>query len=332
MSYGLIADSLRYGFAVGRIRVLETRLVTPSTYERLIDARSLGEQCRILTETPYGDYLETARTADDVERGLDAALADLYASFLGQANLPESFMDFFVVRRRFENLKGRLKAEALGVAPAGTLTDLGGAAVEASRGSSGMLASRVRRAERAIRAALARDDGRLPAEEIEDAVDRELYRELAAIARDADFAFMREVVELEVDIANLRVFIRGRRRDTAVGDVRARFVPGGRIPIPSLVVAYRLAPLEAVARLSARRRLPGVGPEVFTDPARFDSVAARLVSQRARAGLRTATGPDPVVGYILEREAEARALRALLIGSMARLPLDRLRERSRYAA
>jgi V/A-type H+-transporting ATPase subunit C len=332
VSRDLIADSLRYGFAVGRIRVLETRLVPPSTYERLIDARSLVEQSRILTETPYGDYLETVRSAEDVERGLDAALADLYTSFLGQANLPKSFMDFFLVRRLFANLKGRLKAEALGIEPAGMLSNLGAVAAEAARGQSEGLPSRARRAERAIRAALAGDDGRLPAEEIEEAADRELYRELAAIARDADIAFMREIVELEVDIANVRVFIRGRRRDTAGGDVRARFLPGGRIPVPSLMVAYRLPPPEAVARLSARMPLPGVGPEVLADPARFDIVAARLVSQRARAGLRTATGPDPVVGYILEREAEARELRALLIGSLARLPLDRLRERFRYAA
>jgi V/A-type H+-transporting ATPase subunit C len=332
MSGRLIADALRYGFAVGRVRVLETRLVPPSTYERLIDARSLAEQCRILTETLYGDYLETARSAEDVERGLDAALADLYTSFLGQANLPASFMAFFLVRRQFEDLKARLKAEALGREPTGGATDQGVIAAWASSGPSGLLIPRVRRAERAIRTALARDDGTLPAEEIEDAVDRELYWELAAIARDADVAFMSEIVELEVDIANLRVFIRGRRRDAAVGDVRARWLPGGLIPIPSLAVAYRLPLLDAVARLSARRRLPGVGSEVLTDPARFDLAAARLVSQRARAGLRTATGPEPVVGYILEREAEARALRALLIGSLARLPLDRLRERFAEAA
>jgi V/A-type H+-transporting ATPase subunit C len=328
----VIADSLRYGFTVGRVRVLEGRLVGQATYERLIETRSLPEQRRILGETIYGGYLEAARTADDVERGLDAALADLYASFLGQANLPRSIAEFFLVRHQFANLKGRLKAAALGVEPAGMLTDLGGVAAEAFEGPPERLPPRARRAERAIRAALARDDGILPAEEIEDAVDRELYRELAAIARDADVAFMSEIVELEVDIANLRVFIRARRRDRALAEVRARFLPGGRIPIQSLVVAYRLAPVEAAARLSARRPLTGVGPEVFANPALFDLAAARLLSQQARAGLRIAIGPEPVIGYVLEREAEARALCAVLIGSLARVPPDQLRERSRYAA
>ena len=74
----VIADPQRYGFAVGRVRVLETRLLKKSHFERLLDASSLFEQKRILSETIYGGYLENVNTADDIEIALDRSIADLY--------------------------------------------------------------------------------------------------------------------------------------------------------------------------------------------------------------------------------------------------------------
>jgi V/A-type H+-transporting ATPase subunit C len=87
-----IADPKRYGFAVGRVRVLETRLLGRSTFERLLDAHSFREQLRILSETPYGVYLEGVTTAEGVEAALDGSLRDLYNDFLEQANLPEDIV------------------------------------------------------------------------------------------------------------------------------------------------------------------------------------------------------------------------------------------------
>ena len=323
----VIRDSLRYGFAVGRVRVLETHLLPHATYERLIEARSLAEQRRILGETVYGGYLEMAHTIEGIERGLDAALSDLYDDFLCRANLPRPFVEFFLVRYEFENLKGRLKAEALGVSSAPMLTALGCGSTEPFEGPSEKLPLRMRAAERKVREALARDDGSLPPDEIEDAVDTELFATLAEIAGESRSAFVRELFELEADIGNVRAFVRARARDIPIAEVRTRFVPGGRISIQGLVSAYRLPPVEAATRLAATRLLPGVDPEALADPARFDIEAVRIVSARVRASRMIAVGPEPVLGYIKERQAEVTALRVLLMGSLARVPAAHLRER-----
>ncbi|HSW41084.1 MAG TPA: V-type ATPase subunit [Patescibacteria group bacterium] len=323
----MIADSLRYGFAVGRVRVLETRLLPRAIYERLIEARSLPEQRRILGETIYGGYLETAHTIEGIERGLDAALSDLYEGFLRRSNLPGPFVEFFLVRHEFENLKGRLKAEALGVSPAAMLTSLGGTPVEVYEGPSDKLPTRIRHAERRIRESLARDDGTLPPDEIEDAVDTELFRALEEIAGASRSAFVLDLFRLEADIGNARAFVRARARDIPVAEIRARFVPGGKVPITAFVSAYRLPLIEAAARLSATRLLPRLDLEAVADPARFDFEASRIVSRRVRASRMTAIGPEPVLGYIRERLAEVAALRVLLMGSLAGVPAANLRER-----
>ena len=71
-------DALRYGFAVGKVRVLETRMLDRAACERLLDAPTLAEQRRLLSETAYGRYIERAETADEVERALDDALEGFY--------------------------------------------------------------------------------------------------------------------------------------------------------------------------------------------------------------------------------------------------------------
>ena len=90
-----IRDDIRYGYAVGRVRVLEGKLLSRGTFERLLDAADLREQKRVLAETHVGRYLESAETAADVERALEASLADLYDEFLARADLPASVVTYF---------------------------------------------------------------------------------------------------------------------------------------------------------------------------------------------------------------------------------------------
>ncbi|MCE5190546.1 MAG: V-type ATPase subunit, partial [Actinomycetia bacterium] len=88
-----VRDSVRYGFAIGKVRVLETRIFGAGTYERLVDAPTFAEQKRVLSDTVYGRYLEGATNADDVEVGLEAALDDFYR-FLDESSLPEPVVRF----------------------------------------------------------------------------------------------------------------------------------------------------------------------------------------------------------------------------------------------
>ena len=125
-----IRDDIRYGYAVGRVRVLDGRLLSRTTFERLLDAPDLREQKRILAETHVGRYLEGAETAGEVERALDASLADLYDEFLLHADLPAAVVAYFRLPYDYANLRAALKARVLGIA-AGELSALGSAPPEA---------------------------------------------------------------------------------------------------------------------------------------------------------------------------------------------------------
>jgi vacuolar-type H+-ATPase subunit C/Vma6 len=171
-----IRDPLQFGFAVGRVRVLETRLLKRSTYERLLDAPTFVEQRRILSETPYGSYLETVETAEDVERALDGAQLDVYRDFLKTANLPGPIVEYFTTLHDFENIRGMLKAEALGIESAELLNDLGSVAAE--RFASGALPPAIDRRVRTIRAAVTGEDGSLLVDLVDAMVDAAMFAAL----------------------------------------------------------------------------------------------------------------------------------------------------------
>jgi V/A-type H+-transporting ATPase subunit C len=327
-----IADPKRYGFAVGRVRVLETRLLNRSTYERLLDAHSFREQMRILSETTYGACLEGATTAEEVEAGLDASLRDLYSDFLEQANLPDDVVRYFRLMHDFENLRGRLKAEVLGIEPSELLGELGSVPAEAFAGSTEDLPADMRLAERNVRMRAGGEDGTLDADLIDPAVDAEMHRMLAEVACESGSEYLCDMAKLRIDLGNLKALVRARVRNLPVQQAEKLFVAGGTVNPNRFVEGYR-QPLEEIARQIAERPgMRGIDPESIVDPARLDLVIDTAVERQLAEARRMPVGPEPVVSYVASRKVEISMVRMLLVGKLAGVDTDTLRARVRNVA
>ncbi len=339
-------DSIRYGFAVGKVRVLETRLFGSATYERLLDAADFTEQRRILSDTIYGRYLDTAETTADVERGLDRALDDFYG-FLDQANLPKPVMLFFRERYDFANLKGALKAHLLGTGADDLLVELGTIPLAQFSGPLedlpepfGALAARIlgkssRPAPGGIYGApRARKDQDTEAHEaslqsIDEAVDRAMFAELAKLAGESKSAFLRDLAALQIDIANVKTLLRSRLANAPRDAALALMLKGGSIPLKELEELYEMPLADAGVRLASLPLLKGVSAADLADVSRLDVIADNVVVEQLRRARMVSIGAEPVIAYVMGREAEVVAVRTLLIGKMAGLSNEALRARLR---
>lgn len=324
-----IYDSLRYGYAVGRVRVLETKLLKRSYFERLLDAQDFEEQRRVLSETLYGGMLEGASTAEDVERALDAGLVALYQDFLESANLPRDIVRYFRTLHDYENFRGRLKAEALGIAAADLIGPLGSVPAELFAGPVSGLPRPIAAIEAALRAEVTSDDGVIASEDIDPVVDRAMQAELLEIALDSGSRFLVEMCRLGVDIRNARAFVRGRVRDLAIADIARWIAPGGTIAPSEFIAWHRLPLAEAGQRLASTHAFRGIDPQIIVDPSAFDIVMDAAITRRLRVARMIAVGPEPVLAYVLAREAETRSVRTLLVGKLAGVSTDVLRGRLR---
>lgn len=318
-----IRDDIRYGFAVGRVRVLETRLLSRGTYERLLDAPDLREQRRVLAETHVGRYLEGAGTAEDIERGLEASLADLYDEFLDKADLPEPVQRYFRIPHDYDNLRLALKARVLRTGERPSLSTLGSAAAGAFAGDGAALPPRLRELFTAFDAAEEPADP----DAIESLVDRALFAALGAAATESRLAFLARLTALRVDLANARVLVRSRGRTLLAAQVDERLIDGGNARLRS--IARGVAGMSAADLAGALTNTGALGRVEEADVAdleRFDALtAARLAARMGEA--RRAGGAAPVLAYVLGREAEALLLRTVLVGRLAGLDREFVRGR-----
>lgn len=329
MAPGGVRDAIRYGFAVGRVRVLETRLLGQPTFERLLDAPDFEEQRRILSDTWYGRYLESAGTTDGVESALDGALEDAYG-FLRTANLPDSVIGFFGARYDYRNLTAMLQVELLGVSPEGMFVErLGLTPAEVFEpGRPERLPKRLREVYERVRAI---EQASPDSETIGRLVDEAMFADLLTYAKSSKSRYLQGLARLMIDLANLRATVRARLRGRPPKEAAEQIVPGGGIPGARMLDLYDAPQEEIAAEASRHVVLRSMRPEELVDPSRLDVIADNVVVNYVRKARAVPVGPEPVIAYVMAREAEIGTLKLLLMGRLARIPSERLRERLREA-
>ena len=68
----------RYAYAIGRIKVMETRLLDRDRIERMVEAKSADEALKVLGESEYSDYLADLADVHEYEKILSAELLRIY--------------------------------------------------------------------------------------------------------------------------------------------------------------------------------------------------------------------------------------------------------------
>jgi len=322
-----IRGSLEFGFATGRVRACETRLLGRSHLERLLDADSLGEQVRILSESVYGGYLDDVSEIADVELALRRASMDLLGRFLESANLPVHVVRFLRAFEDYNELRGLLKAEALGLAPDVFLGGLG--TVSAEEFAAGRLPAYLASALSAARGKALLDDETLALDRIDQVVDAEMYRALFRQAKAAKSGFLNKMAVVMVDVANVKALVRAKARGLPSDTLAGSFIGGGSLTQESLAGVYRYSAEEA-AYMTGFGVFSKVDPEALFDPARFDVVADTVIARHAREeAMLVAVGPEPVFAYFFLRRVEIAIVRTLLCGMIAGVPRELLRARLR---
>lgn len=331
--YSVLTDPMKYGFAVGRVKVRETKMLGANRLDRLAQAADFADQKRILAETDYGSFLSEATTPEDVERGLEEYLVSLYR-FLSEIDLGYDVPAYFKARYDFHNLKMLLK-ESCGDKDVSHLwMRLGTLKPEETKKiiSLGAFDDLREPFGSAVREAKERFDETGDYQQINIVLDKAFYKQQLESAKSTKNDFFVEYVKMSIDLANLKVFLRAKnlKRDTSF--FVSSLTDGGFIDKATLIPLYNEPP-EALAKLL--RNHPYF--ELVKDSGSSDSFDLSLFDKRSDdilvAYLQKAKfmpiGLEALIGYIIAKENEVKDLRLALIGKQNGLPAQTIKERVR---
>ena len=260
-----------YGYANARIRALKSCLLNRQDYEALIAAANSGELVQLLLRTAYKPDVEAAlvryqgaqRVADALRRNVTRTVGSLRRFFDGRAR---ELIELLIARWDLFNLIAILRGQARGVAaeeilsvlvPAGVLTEtelrelVKQPTIQAS--SELMLAWRLPFAG-AVAEALRLSGGDLAS--VESRLHQIRFRDaLSRLGTETNDAMVREMLETEIDVANLSLLIRLsplRRRTAATApssssvEMREMLIPSGSLPLYLLAELAQAADVEAM--------------------------------------------------------------------------------------
>ena len=314
-----------YEFALGRIGVLSTHLLSTAQVRRIAEAGSAREALKLLLETGYG---ENVATEQEIARGdVDLIIRDqlqLTRKRIKELTPDPELTGLFLLPVDTHNIKALLKARLLG-----TNAD-----------------------------AILRDGGNFPLETLKDMIQTKYYEDLPPVYRDVmnriesgftrgeadpllfsamvdgamftqvqkvldarkEKGFIRDFFSLWADFQNTLSVIRAQNLHWSLNQLKAVLLDAGSIEKSIFEDSLSTPPEQLGARLSQGAH--GLALEqAISEFAQTNDIGA--ITKRMQEGLMhiiqdarwQAHSLGPIVGYLLAREAEAEALR-LIFGAL----------------
>lgn len=319
----------RYLCVSAYVRALESRLLTQSDLARMIDAGTIEEGLRILSDHGYPDLRPDMAA---VERSLRESREELLEEL--STILPdEAILDLFRIRYDYHNVKVALKALWTGVD--GTRLLMGGGRLEPlalyhtlqtgeDNDLPDLLLAAVREARETVGATGDPQKGDL-------ILDRACFAEQLLLAEGADSPFLTGYVRLLTDTANLQSAVRVLRMGKADHLLRDALFPGGTAEPDALVESARTGDLTAPWAAGPLEEAAALGQEATASGSltAFEKACDDALTRYLQNAALIPFGLEPVLAFIAAREQEQRNIRIIVSGRLANLPAQTIRERMR---
>ncbi len=314
-----------YPYAVGRIKVLETRMLDKAKWNRLKEADE-QEAFKILTESGYGSG---AATGGNVALLIKAELEAARQVVL-EVTPDEEITGLFLLRTDAHNLKTLLKARLLKTDAQTILAGSGSFSLETlqkcvSDADYSALPDSFASALTQMEQKLQKHTDPLM---LSASVDRAVFEHVLAVLKKHRIknGFIRNYFTAQIDFINVLSVVRARALQWKSEKLVQLLIPGGELLERDLLEAVEL-PAEQLPRklgYGANGRAIASALEEYLQTGSTQGLERRMDSALmtlAKENKYDSFGMGPVVGYLLGREAEAKALRVLFAAKRANVPV-----------
>ena len=316
-----------YGYAVARIRALETQLFEPSQLQRMMDAGELGAALGVLAESGYARWMNEGARYDSA---LEAELCATFEEFT--AFVPDrELIDIFRIPYDFHNVKVLMKGafKAGGRKRYDLLTRLGTVPPDD-------LVSRMESEEYGLLpwglpeifpSCVSVWEQNADIVETERLLDERMFAAVISLAESLGFPGVISWARARVDSENIRNLLRMKRFGFEPSAAAPFFHRGGTVALSDLVSMISEPPdawIRNLAYSSLGEAISAVGvsdnfdEQISALERALDDFCSAAV---ARARYST-TAPENVTAYLWGKEMEIKNIRTILVSKAAKTNRD----------
>jgi V/A-type H+-transporting ATPase subunit C len=316
-----MAGDTRYAYAVTRVRGMETRLLDRQWIERLLSETPAGI-LKALGDTAHQEALSGVSRPEEIEAGLTKVLAETLTEIARVSPEPE-LMNIFRMRWDFRNLTSLIKASVQKGSgdEIGLTQGIGTLDVETLRKAvedRNFIALPTALGE-AARTALDAYRDKSEIRVIDQALNRAMWADALATARGHGNDFLVRYLETEIDLANVKAFVRMKDGGKDVDGLAQVFIPGAKLEL-SFFSGLLGEPMDAFARAIEFGKYGALTPlfrEWSRDRGYLLELACDNVLLKEVDGAKTiAYGIEPLVAFILYRQIEIKLVRAAVVAKL----------------
>jgi len=321
-----------YPYAAAVIRSLENGLFSGEKLARMVDAPDAAEAFKVLRDAGYGmgiDCEDPARYEELISYELHKA-----EQLVLDISPNPALTDIFLCMGDYHNLRALLKMRAVGADEPAALTD--GGTLDRQllydaifQGDYHMLPAHMAKAVAVVDEAMrVRKDVRL----IDIILDKAWMNWALDCAKGN--AFVRKYLAVFADFTNLITLIRIRSMGESAGLLQDAMLPGGEIDPWLFSQVYEAAPEVLAARLGIARygakcQSIAIAAAGKGNPWELEKYRDDYLTRYVRENRWEHFSIQPVIAYLFARQAEAKAIRMVMVGKLNGIARNVLAERLR---
>lgn len=323
-----------YLFSTARVRSIEKNMLTSERAEKMIDSKSADDAIKILYDCDYG-YGKDPVLAKDFEILLSEEHKKTY-EFINSIAPQKDYFNIFLYPYDYHNLKVIMKSEYLGKNTIDSLFDVG--SIEINKLKYAVREREFKELTENMAKAITEVAETFPKNKdpqiIDIIFDKYLYDEMLQAAKFMDIKFVIDYMKMQVDIINIKTFIRLRKMKKSWDFFSKVFLEGGNISLRTFISSYD-DPYDSFAEelfvygykdilLEGIESLNKTG--MFT---KLEQLFDNKLMSHVKSAKYVAYGIEPLMSFLIAKENEIKVARIILAGKLAGISSEKIKERMR---
>lgn len=338
-------DDTRYAYAVGRIRVLETRLLNRDALQRMLEAGSPQATLEALSDTEYEASFSKIESEWDFETALREEMERIY-KLIDKLTQDRELTDILRIKWDFHNLKVLLKSKYLkSFADTEThSTNVSGILVQSGLEDLDELEEIVisengdiSRLPQYLQAAIAEVESESEAGIDPQLIDIILDKHAQSLnyQRASQYSeFLQGYFQIGIDLYNIKNFLRVKILEKDRDFLGKVLLDNGTLKTAFFLNQFE----ESIENFAASLKhtnyyeLVTEGIQSWTENlslATLEKLSDNYLLNYIKPAKFAILGIEPLLGYLLAKEHEMKLIRIIMIGKLNGLPPESIRERLR---